>query len=78
MKVSTKKTIDIDETFFWQVIPQGVRFTDLDGDMKEFRLDGFKAILSSASEFTMVPAKIAKPFFKKFLRGIKTKEEQGI
>ena len=51
-----------------------MKFTDYDGDTREYKLDGFKAILSSSSEFTMVPAKIAKPFFKKFLKGIKTKE----
>ena len=78
MNVETKKTIDVDDTFFWQVTPQGVRFTDLDGDVNEFKLDEFKAVLSSASEFTMVPAKIARPFFKKFLRGIKRKVDQGI
>ena len=74
MKLESQRTIELDKTFFWQVNPTGIRFVRSDGDLNEFRVDEFKAILSSASEFTMVPAKIARPFFRKFLK--KTKRDE--
>jgi len=65
-------------SFFWTANPEGVRFTKADGEMNEFALDQYKAIFSSAADFSMVPASIAKTFFKKWLKGISKDEEQGI
>ena len=46
--------------------------------MREYALDEYKAVFSSAADFSMVPAALAKTFFKKFLKGVKRDEEQGI
>ena len=78
MNVATKQTIQVDNSFFWTATPAGVRFTDSDGDVREYALDGYKAVFSSAADFSMVPAPLAKLFFKKFLRGIRRDEEQGV
>ena len=68
----------MDNSFFWTTTPTGVRFTESDGNIREYALEEFKAIFSSAADFSMVPASIAKKFFSKFLSGISKEEEQGV